>query len=725
MKMKLKLKNSWRGWLPQILLGAAIVIALVVVRGTNAQNGPVHMVTDWSHRHLVFSQPHSLMDGFKLSANSRYVQQWVRRNAEKKGDREGRRRHSEAEPLKGDWSVYLGNLGTVGAGNYPAKFSFDTTTASCTAPQPDFVVYNTSLAGSTTPIAAFDIGTFTARPNSGSEIRIINEPNPLLMIAGTTNSNIAPGVGTFNRLGTGNGATNLAAAINLPGNGDSIGVSATSTGAVVTVTATTPGIAGNLITATTSGVANFTWTFGNFVDGASGVATIAAFDNLYSGCSGIVPSPYWAYNTGTGATSATSVVLSKDGQQVAFVQNVGAGGVGGQLVLLKWAAGTGTVNSPMDLTGASTNVSNASYRACTAPCMTTIDLSGGVANVDTNSSPFYDYDPAHDALYVGDDNGSLHKFTGVFLGTPAETVSAGANIWPAVVNVGNVLTSPVYDETVGEIFVADNAQFLYRVNQTIGGGAGGIVRTVSLGSSGIQDSPTVDPSTGNVYVFLRGDNGTAGGTKRAGVCQFSTSFAALAVCTVANGNEAQVSASNATLPAVQFFGGDFDNLYYSSADGTGNLYVCGNSLEAGVTATAVWQIPVTAGLLGTPVEGPQIATANNQCSPMTEFMNGATDRIFVSVVNHGLTTAPIGCPSNTGCIMSFDITTPAGWGLGTATAATAAVAGGASGVVIDSSSGPPGSSQIYFTPLAVGNCLTVTGEGRGGCAVQASQAAIQ
>ena len=380
------------------------------------------------------------------------------------------------------------------------------------------------------------------------------------------------------------------------------------------------------------------------------------------------------------------------------------------------------MNSPMDLTGGGTNVSTSSYRACVAPCMTTITFSNGVR--DTNSSPFYDYNPADDALYVGDDVTTLHKFTGVFLGTPAETISAGpADVWPAVLNgTAHELTSPIYDATVGKIFVADNVRVLYRVDQTSGSGtAVPIVATGSLGSSGITDSPTVDPSTGNAYVFVRGDS-AAGAAKRAAVCQFTTSFAAGATCT---GAAAATLSSNNTLPALRFFAGDFDNIYYSSANGTGNLYVCGNSLVGATTATAVWQIPVTAGVLGTPVEGPQIATANAECSPMTEFMNGATDRIFVSVAASGQTAAPIGCPANTGCIMSFDITSATGWGPGTATAATAAVAGGASGIIIDSSSGPPGSSQVYFTPLAVGNCITATGQGVGGCAIQASQAAIQ
>ena len=45
---------------------------------------------------------------------------------------------------------------------------------------------------------------------------------------------------------------------------------------------------------------------------------------------------------------------------------------------------------------------------------------------DTFSAPFYDYVGTDDVLYVGDDNGNLHKFTGVFAGTPAESGSP----WP-------------------------------------------------------------------------------------------------------------------------------------------------------------------------------------------------------------------------------------------------------------------------------------------------------
>ena len=95
------------------------------------------------------------MDQFRLSRNPSYVQQIRRRIAEPKDQGDGWCwRHGPRDLLCGDWSIDIGAGATVGAGDYPAKFSFNAGTASCT----DLVVYNTSLAGSSTQatVVAFD-----------------------------------------------------------------------------------------------------------------------------------------------------------------------------------------------------------------------------------------------------------------------------------------------------------------------------------------------------------------------------------------------------------------------------------------------------------------------------------------------------------------------------------------------------------------------------------------
>jgi hypothetical protein len=48
--------------------------------------------------------------------------------------------------------------------------------------------------------------------------------------------------------------------------------------------------------------------FNTSVNGTSTQASVVAYENLYSGCGGNVPSTYWAYNTG--GSVVTSVALS-------------------------------------------------------------------------------------------------------------------------------------------------------------------------------------------------------------------------------------------------------------------------------------------------------------------------------------------------------------------------------------------------------------------------------
>jgi len=505
---------------------------------------------DWSHRHVVFSTPTTLEQSLRVRQDARFWHQWYRRNVHQALPAEStldesreqdenlswldddwfgwfgrfRRRHRTPPPrntLKRDWSISLGPNATVGAGNYPAKFSFDITTANCgNAAQPDFVVFNTSVS---------------------------------------------------------------------------------------TITQ----------------------------------ASIVAYDNLYSGCSGsgAVPTTYWSYNT-SGAV-VTSVTLSLDGSQVAFVQTPIAATTA-NLVLLKWKAtkdgATSTSPDPIS------SVVPSTYPTCTAPCMTTLAFSG-VAN-DTNSSPFYDF--ANDTLYVGDDGGSLHKFHPVFgSGTPAEVGSP----WPVVLGGGsNKLDSPVLDSVTGRVFVGtlyngtSGAQ-LFAIDSSTGAVPG---TSSSLGKgNGIADGPVVDSTTGKVYAFL-GNDGSANCSGPCGVVhQFATNF------TSGTGTSTVVGFGGSTT----LYAGSFDNAYYTSADGTGTLYVCGQGFPGFFPAEPmILRIPISAGTMSASSQfGAGLGTSNVSCSPVTEVFNpaaGGADRIFASVASSG---SAAGCSSN-GCIMNVIVT---------------------------------------------------------------------
>ena len=579
-------------------------LMMVLLPGLWAQEtGAVHigLPTDWSHRHMLFSAPGSPEQAASLFQDPRYVQQWLRRDIHPR-IRPHRRIHR-------DWSANMGTGATVGAGQYPATYSFSATTASCAN---DFVVFNTSLAGTASQ------------------------------------------------------------------------------------------------------------------------ASIIAYKNVYVGCTGTVPSVYWAYDTG--GTISTSVTLSLDGKQVAFVQL--QGGVA-TLVVLKWAASTTeAAASPAVLSATAA----ASYRSCTAPCMTTLAFHATATNdptpVDSYSSPYYDYTSGSDTLYVGDNAGYLHQFTGVFSGTPAETTTT----WP-VRAASAPLSDPIYDDATGNVFVTTSFQTsnnsggrlqtvcatstcagINNGNSTVaigtatpsgilGPNTGGNNNCRGTGTSGNGsnlrlDAAIVDSSAGKLYVFLGNDGGGNSVVIQFPTKTSSTSYQACPADTV-------VGTGSTT--GVPLFAGTFDNLYFAS-DGSGNpsgnLYVCGNT---GGDAT-LYQVGITSNAMATSSTSVlAVSTANTTCSPVTEIFSASTDLVFLSVQGSGSTSGAVNCPSNTGCLMSFSVPTTLGGVLPTGTKAAVSESGGTSGLVIDNtvSPGTLHTSQVYFSTLT------------GGTAVQSSQAGLQ
>jgi hypothetical protein len=459
--------------------------------------------------------------------------------------------------------------------------------------------------------------------------------------------------------------------------------------------------------------------------GSSGQATIIAYTNLYSTTCSNVPSVSWALNTGTGSSIRTSPVLSLDGTQIAFVQN-GSGGAA-SLVVLKWSA-SGTLTAPATPTSQSTG---SAYRSCTAPCMFVINFSDGAS--DSGSSVWYDY--GLDALWVGDDNGVLHKFTGIFAGSPAEVTTGG---WPATVS-SSPLNGPVRDTVSGNVFVGDynlttdssctpsasNSNtpcgFLYSYNYATGALN---AKSAQLDYNfGIVDTPLLDESAGRLYVPV-GSDGEIGAstncgarTPCAGVFQLSTTFS-----NGASGTEATVG------PGYEFLLiGAFDNAYLTSANGsspTGHLYVVGNTGSANNT---LYQISISANVMSTTsVVGPVVAqnfTDGYYAAGLnvTEFFNGGTDYIFVSTIAFS-NYSGCGLPASLriGCVVGFNVTSGSLSASTTPTGSSPA-AGGASGIIVDNLGAAAGESNIYFSALANQTCTT--SGGTSGCAIQISQSA--
>ncbi|MGC1433163.1 MAG: hypothetical protein WA811_13035 [Candidatus Sulfotelmatobacter sp.] len=111
-------------------------------------------IDDWSYHHGIFSKPATAEQARRLEQDPRYRQQIRRSSPSAPSAETGRvlapelraHRHGGSNN-SGLWSENMGTGATIGAGNYPAKYSLTTTSANCSN---DFVVYPTGLAGSNT-----------------------------------------------------------------------------------------------------------------------------------------------------------------------------------------------------------------------------------------------------------------------------------------------------------------------------------------------------------------------------------------------------------------------------------------------------------------------------------------------------------------------------------------------------------------------------------------------
>ncbi len=129
-----------------------------VLTGQAASPSQDGLPTDWSHRHVIFSQPSTFEQVRHVTNDPRYWQQFYRQTvtpvvSDPEPDRTmpANLGFGENPDPQADWSENLGSGASVGAGNYPAKFSFQITTASCgSAATPDYVVFSTGLLGSST-----------------------------------------------------------------------------------------------------------------------------------------------------------------------------------------------------------------------------------------------------------------------------------------------------------------------------------------------------------------------------------------------------------------------------------------------------------------------------------------------------------------------------------------------------------------------------------------------
>jgi hypothetical protein len=233
------------------------------------------------------------------------------------------------------------------------------------------------------------------------------------------------------------------------------------------------------------------------------------------------------------------------------------------------------------------------------------------------------------------------------------------------------LASPVRDGVTGNIFVGCSDGKLYGFSST-GAALAHSPLTVGDGSAvgGIVDPPMIDVVNGFVYV-----------TSVTSIASVETEVVVQASTTDLSG------AVQATLGpgSFQMHAGDFNDAYFSSGTSTNWLfYVMGLS----GTEIALYGVGFNSSRVmnsGTPADvAPVPSSVAVEFSPVTEFLNGATDQLFLS----GLVNASPNFLEYT--ITAFPTNPTAGVQEGLL---------GTSGIVIDNDSSDVQASSMYFGTL--------------------------
>jgi hypothetical protein len=183
---------------------AAILVAVavcgsyrLVAQSDSDRPNRVGLPQDWSHNHVVFSNPSSLQSLVSIRQDPRLLHQLLKRNAlglsrsvqqapetgslsedqDFVGDEQPGTPRAENQK-RIDWSVTLGATGSrVARGMFPAKYSFDPTLPpDCVN---DFAAFPTSLAGSATQATIVAFNNLYSSQNGGAPSGIcgINGPS--------------------------------------------------------------------------------------------------------------------------------------------------------------------------------------------------------------------------------------------------------------------------------------------------------------------------------------------------------------------------------------------------------------------------------------------------------------------------------------------------------------------------------------------------------------------
>jgi hypothetical protein len=709
------------------ILGLLTLSPALLGQASADSEAAIPVPSDWSHHHLIFSRPATAEQEKRVQKDPRYWQQQYRLQfpvlgrAVDSGEVLASRLQTSAnvapsrknKKLQRDWQESMGVGASVGAGNYPAKFSFLGTSANCVnTPQPDFVVYSTGLTGSGTQasVVAYD------NLYSGCSRLNLRTAANFAVLGSSTVTNAGNSVVTGANIGVspGTSLTGFPPGVLTSPAVEYLGdpVAAQAQADANTAYTHYQGLTGAIpIGPTLDGL-----TFTHGVYNAAGSLALSAGATVTLNGNGI-----YIFQIGSTLNFAGTVVLSGGATAGNVIWLVGSSAtlegtalaVGDIVAIasITLDSGASLVGRAIALNGAVTMIDNAITTADTVPSVYWAYNTGG----QILTSPDFSRDGTQ-VMFV-QTSGGVGSFVLLkwkasateTVGSPGVPTSVSAAAYSgcatpcmttfplkdgSLLTTNDTTSSVFFDFSGDTAWVGDSRGWVHRFNPVFTGtpaevrtspwpvqvnplgplplasavydhgsgnvfvgDAGGFFYSVSAATGTVTASSQLDHGTGIVAGPLV--DSTAGLAYVFASNDGSTACAGgpcAAVYRFASGFAAGTAGAKVTVGASSatpepLYVGALDSAYESSTDAAGNLYVCGNT---GGDPT-LYQVQITSGgVLGTVVAGPVLSGSNTGCSPVTHVLNpsatgGATEFIFASVQTNG---TPTSCAGG-GCIMNF------------------------------------------------------------------------
>jgi hypothetical protein len=514
----------------RIVVGIVCALAAPLLAAQMAPPVRRGVVSDWTSRHVLYPDSQDYFAMARVVRDPRWLHDWYLRHPGVRWQRPNRELHNRNHR---DWSVPLGT--TYFEPVFDSTFAFtigtETGLGSLNLISQGAGTY-LATAGTVTVTGAQDIGTYSLLPGGPA---ITTSPNGAFLYDNLVFPSQNPPLDVDALLFDNGGGLELNMWGNSAGNysfytGTGSGnypIQIVANGSFTANVDSNPGPGGGQtfpakyvfdVDAAPSCASDFVVMGLPTAPVSGGQANIVGVNNLYSGGAGAFcstgPTVKFAYASGAGQVPA-SVVLSQNGSQIAYIENLG-GSSYFHVLTLGTTGNNGASTTAAVLPGSGNNALD--QRVLLSP-----DL--GVTSQGSTTAPWvvYTAGDANDVAYAttyssaGTGSGYLYKINNVFNG------GAPAIVWSVPITA--IPSAPVYDQVSNKIFFTDsNGRIDYVIDS---GSPPSVFYGPAVASGTTSENPVIVDSTRQMVYATFNSNGS-----NSLVVQAPTSLASTVTATV-------------------------------------------------------------------------------------------------------------------------------------------------------------------------------------------------